>query len=149
LVNVGKYLFNHLLRSWWKFQGFCILTALKRIRWPLSIKIRETCENSKRSIFAQKSISRNWSIWIYLKKPGFKKVIILICFGSFRFTKISFRSVSFHDLMIFLTFRFVSFQKNIVSFCNVSWTWKLFSIPFRFVSENYAFLAFCYVSFRS
>jgi hypothetical protein len=80
---------------------------------------------------------------------GFRNVIILIRFVSFRFTNISFRSVSFHDIIIFLTFRFVSFQKNIVSFRNVSWSCKFYFVPFRFVSENCAFLAFRSVSFRS
>jgi hypothetical protein len=85
---------------------------------------------------------------IIQKIPGFRNVIILIRFVSFRFTNISFRSVSFHDLIIFLTFRFVSFQKNIVSFRNVSWSCKFYFVPFCFVSENYAFLAFRSVPFR-
>jgi hypothetical protein len=79
---------------------------------------------------------------------GFRNVIILIRFVSFRFTNISFRSVSFQDLIIFLTFRFVSFQKNIVSFRNVSGSCKFYFVPFRFVSEKYAFLALRSVSFR-
>jgi hypothetical protein len=60
---------------------------------------------------------------------GFRNVIILIRFGSFRFTNISFRSVSFHDLIIFLTFRFVSRSYN------------FFNVPFRFVSEKYRFVS--------
>jgi hypothetical protein len=51
---------------------------------------------------------------------GFRNVTNLTRFGSFRFTNISFPSVSFHDLIILLTFRFVSFQKIIVSFRNDS-----------------------------
>jgi hypothetical protein len=96
---------------------------------------------------------------------GFRNVFILIRFSSFRFTNISFRSVSFNDFIKKNTIRFVSFQKNVVSFQKIiRFLPKCFififisflfvSSLFRFVSvsEEYRFVSFpeleIYLPFR-
>jgi hypothetical protein len=78
-----------------------------------------------------------------LKISGFRNVIILIRFGSLRFTNISFRSVSFHDFIIFLTS--VSFRFRIISFRFVTFHDLVFFVSFQKIMRFLRFVPFRFV----